>query len=224
MQKNKRYWANYRLLKKNYLYTLNEAFNIINKMQTCNFKESLNLSLSINSLNKTSVKCLIKLPHVVKTKKYIIVLQNPDNIGHFENLYVNCIITSIDKFNELNEYKKYINSKKIHIVSNSNAMLKKKKQYNIRNISITDDIENFINNNNAITIKSDKKGNIQVPIANESFLYKELYDNYIYTLQELLKTKPSSVKSNNYLSKVFISLTMSPSIPIKIQSMLRSIK
>jgi large subunit ribosomal protein L1 len=64
-----------------------------------------------------------------------------------------------------------------------------------------------------IEFRVDKNSNLHFPIGKVSFSDKALAENYAAALEEILRAKPSSSKGR-YISKVVMSTTMGPGIPV----------
>ena len=59
----------------------------------------------------------------------------------------------------------------------------------------------------------DKNSNLHFPIGKASFSDVALAENYASVLEEILRAKPSSAKGR-YISKITMSTTMGPGIPV----------
>lgn len=66
-----------------------------------------------------------------------------------------------------------------------------------------------------IEFRVDKHSNLQFIVGKASFSAEQLAENYRTVLDEVLRLRPASVKGR-YLTKVFISTTMGPSIPLTV--------
>jgi large subunit ribosomal protein L1 len=67
--------------------------------------------------------------------------------------------------------------------------------------------------NGKIEFRTDKVGNIHVPIGKVSFDVDKLKENLQTIHQQLLRIKPSTVKGN-YMKNITVSSTMGPGIKI----------
>ena len=68
-----------------------------------------------------------------------------------------------------------------------------------------------------MTYRTDKDGNVHMPIGRVSFEDAQLAENFKVVYDLLVKSKPSSAKGT-YMKNVVVSTTMGPSV--KVQSSL----
>jgi large subunit ribosomal protein L1 len=61
--------------------------------------------------------------------------------------------------------------------------------------------------------RTDRTGNVHVIIGKRSFEERQLIENYLTVIEELLRAKPSAAKGK-YVKSLTISTTMGPGIPI----------
>jgi len=81
--------------------------------------------------------------------------------------------------------------------------------------TVTDDIPRAVEEVKAgkIEFKTDKFGNIQVPVGKASFSEKDLLENIQTVMGEIIRLRPAAIKGR-YVRKIFLSSTMSPSIQL----------
>jgi large subunit ribosomal protein L1 len=81
--------------------------------------------------------------------------------------------------------------------------------------TVTNDIGKTVSEFKAgkVEYRTDRYGNVQVPIGKASFDAKALLENYHAVLDELLRAKPAASKGK-YIKSVSASTTMSPGIKI----------
>ncbi|MCX7831404.1 MAG: 50S ribosomal protein L1 [Actinobacteria bacterium] len=73
-----------------------------------------------------------------------------------------------------------------------------------------------------VEYRTDKSGNIHVPIGKVSFDLNKLYENFVALVTEIIKAKPSSAKGK-YIKSCTVTTTMGPGIRIDPNS-LRELK
>lgn len=66
-----------------------------------------------------------------------------------------------------------------------------------------------------IEFRVDRASNLHFIIGKTSFTDQQLVENYVAALEEILRLKPSSSKGR-YISKITVSTTMGPGIPIDV--------
>jgi large subunit ribosomal protein L1 len=59
----------------------------------------------------------------------------------------------------------------------------------------------------------DRTGNLHLIIGKRSFDERQLVDNYLAVVEEILRAKPSAAKGK-YIKTMSLSTTMGPSVPI----------
>src|SRR5439155_8524944 len=64
-----------------------------------------------------------------------------------------------------------------------------------------------------IEYRTDRPGNVHVPIGKASFTPRQLLDNYAGVLDEILRAKPAAAKGR-YLKSITLSSTMGPGIKV----------
>ena len=86
--------------------------------------------------------------------------------------------------------------------------------------TVTMDIKKAVTNVKAgkIDFKVDKTGIVHVAVGKVSFEAKKIEENADEFLKTILKLKPSSSKGT-YIKSIFMSSSMSPSIPIEIKDL-----
>jgi len=91
--------------------------------------------------------------------------------------------------------------------------------------TVTNDIAKTIKDAKAgrIEFRVDKFGNIHAPAGKSSFNKEDLAKNIYALFEAIIRAKPPSAKGQ-YIRQVFLSLTMSPSIKLNVNKLLKSLK
>ena len=86
--------------------------------------------------------------------------------------------------------------------------------------TVTMDIKKAVTDVKAgkIDFKVDKSGIVHVSIGKISFEAKKIHENADEFIKTIVKLKPSSTKGT-YIKSVFMSSTMSPSIPVDVKDL-----
>ena len=81
--------------------------------------------------------------------------------------------------------------------------------------TVTDDVAKAVTEfkGGKVEYRTDRYGNVHVPIGKVSFDLADLQKNYLAVIEELERAKPSSSKGK-YLKKVVVSSTMGPGIKV----------
>jgi large subunit ribosomal protein L1 len=81
--------------------------------------------------------------------------------------------------------------------------------------TVTDDVAKAVTEfkGGKVEYRTDRYGNVHVPIGKVSFDIADLQKNYLAVIEELERAKPSSSKGK-YLKKVVVSSTMGPGVKV----------
>ena len=81
--------------------------------------------------------------------------------------------------------------------------------------TVTDDVAKAVTEfkGGKVEYRTDRYGNVHVPIGKVSFDLADLQKNYLAVIEELERAKPSSSKGK-YLKKVVVSSTMGPGVKV----------
>jgi len=225
MYKGKNYWENCRMFNNKQKYSLEHAYSIIQKMKSCTFDESIDMTIKVKQAKSIQTNCSTDLPHGNgKSKKILLVLQNGDENESYKDLY------NVDKVvgeNWIQEVKNGNVSLKYDYIITEISMLvffksiakilgPKHLMPTVKNGLASTDVHKTISNirSGKLNFKIDKHGNIQLSIGRKSFPFDSIKSNYKALIKTLIKNKPSSIKASQYITNIHISTTMSPSIRI----------
>jgi len=81
--------------------------------------------------------------------------------------------------------------------------------------TVTDDVERAVREfkSGRVEYRTDRVGNIHLPIGKVSFDVKDLLDNYRVAVDEIVRARPASAKGR-YIRSVTLSTTMGPGVKI----------
>jgi len=74
-----------------------------------------------------------------------------------------------------------------------------------------------------VEFKVDKSGNLHVPVGKISFDNQKLIDNTMEVIETVQKLRPSGLKGQ-YIKNIVLKTTMSPSVKLDVQKILRSLE
>jgi large subunit ribosomal protein L1 len=74
-----------------------------------------------------------------------------------------------------------------------------------------------------VEFKVDKSGNLHVPVGKISFDNQKLIDNAMEVIETVQKLRPSGLKGQ-YIKNIVLKTTMSPSVKLDVQKILRSLE
>lgn len=205
-------------------YTLKEASSLIKEISNANFDASVDLAIRLNVDPRKAdqmVRGSVSLPHGLGKDIRVLVLCTPDKEEEAKAAGADHV--------GLDEYIEKIKSGWTDIdviVSTPNVMGKigalgrvlgpRGLMPNPKTGTVTMDVAKAVTDAKAgkIDFKVDKYGIIHSSVGKVSFSADKIYENLAELLTSIQKLKPSSAKGT-YVTSVFVSSTMSPSINIE---------
>ena len=226
-KKGKRYQEAAALIEKGKAYPIEEAVALVKKTSNVKFDASVDVVFKLGLDTRHADQQLrgaIVLPHGTgKTKKVLVVTQGAkveeakaagaDVVGGKEILEdiqkgwldFEVMIATPDMMAELGKLGRILGPKGL--------------MPNPKTGTVTMDVTKAVQETKAgkVTYRTDKDGNVHMPIGRVSFDDEKLAENFKVIYDLLMKSKPSSAKGT-YMKNVVVSTTMGPSV--KVQSSL----
>lgn len=226
-KKSKRYTEAAALIENGKLYSAEEAIELVKKTSNVKFDASVdvafNLGLDVRQADQ-QLRGAVVLPHGTgKTKKVLVVAEGEkaqeakdagaDIVAGKEILEdikkgwldFEVMIATPDMMAELGKLGRILGPKGL--------------MPNPKTGTVTMDVTKAVQETKAgkVTYRTDKDGNVHMPIGRVSFEDAQLAENFKVVYDLLVKSKPSSAKGT-YMKNVVVSTTMGPSV--KVQSSL----
>ena len=226
-KKSKRYTEAAALIENGKLYSAEEAIELVKKTSNVKFDASVdvafNLGLDVRQADQ-QLRGAVVLPHGTgKTKKVLVITQGAkveeakaagaDVVGGKEILEdiqkgwldFEVMIATPNMMAELGKLGRILGPKGL--------------MPNPKTGTVTMDVTKAVQETKAgkVTYRTDKDGNVHMPIGRVSFEDAQLAENFKVVYDLLVKSKPSSAKGT-YMKNVVVSTTMGPSV--KVQSSL----
>ena len=225
--KGKRYQEAAALIEKGKAYPIEEAVALVKKTSNVKFDASVDVVFKLGLDTRHADQQLrgaIVLPHGTgKTKKVLVITQGAkveeakaagaDVVGGKEilediqkgGLDFEVMIATPDMMAELGKLGRILGPKGL--------------MPNPKTGTVTMDVTKAVQETKAgkVTYRTDKDGNVHMPIGRVSFEDAQLAENFKVVYDLLVKSKPSSAKGT-YMKNVVVSTTMGPSV--KVQSSL----
>ena len=225
--KGKRYQEAAALIEKGKAYPIEEAVALVKKTSNVKFDASVDVVFKLGLDTRHADQQLrgaIVLPHGTgKTKKVLVITQGAkveeakaagaDVVGGKEILVdiqkgwldFEVMIATPDMMAELGKLGRILGPKGL--------------MPNPKTGTVTMDVTKAVQETKAgkVTYRTDKDGNVHMPIGRVSFEDAQLAENFKVVYDLLVKSKPSSAKGT-YMKNVVVSTTMGPSV--KVQSSL----
>ena len=226
-KKSKRYTEAAALIENGKLYSAEEAIELVKKTSNVKFDASVDVVFKLGLDTRHADQQLrgaIVLPHGTgKTKKVLVITQGAkveeakaagaDVVGGKEILEdiqkgwldFEVMIATPDMMAELGKLGRILGPKGL--------------MPNPKTGTVTMDVTKAVQETKAgkVTYRTDKDGNVHMPIGRVSFEDAQLAENFKVVYDLLVKSKPSSAKGT-YMKNVVVSTTMGPSV--KVQSSL----
>ncbi|KXU47077.1 MAG: 50S ribosomal protein L1 [Coprobacillus cateniformis] len=222
-KKGKRYQEAAALIEKGKAYPIEEAVALVKKTSNVKFDASVDVVFKLGLDTRHADQQLrgaIVLPHGTgKTKKVLVVTQGAkveeakaagaDVVGGKEILEdiqkgwldFEVMIATPDMMAELGKLGRILGPKGL--------------MPNPKTGTVTMDVAKAVQETKAgkVTYRTDKDGNVHMPIGRVSFDDEKLAENFKVIYDLLVKSKPSSAKGT-YMKNVVISTTMGPSVKV----------
>ena len=213
-------------INKDVLYSLKEASTLVKDITTTNFDSSIDLAVRLGVDPKKAnemVRGVVNLPHGTGKKLKVLALVTPDKeneakeagadmIGLDDYLQkikdgwtdVDVIVTMPSIMGKLGPLGKVLGPRGL--------------MPNPKTGTVTMDIKKAVTDvkGGKIDFKVDKSGIVHACIGKVSFTSEKIFDNVDEFLKTIVKLKPSTTKGT-YVKSIFLSSTMSPSIPIDLK-------
>ena len=226
-KKGKKYQEAAALIEKGKAYPIEEAVALVKKTSNVKFDASVDVVFKLGLDTRHADQQLrgaIVLPHGTgKTKKVLVITQGAkveeakaagaDVVGGKEILEdiqkgwldFEVMIATPDMMAELGKLGRILGPKGL--------------MPNPKTGTVTMDVTKAVQETKAgkVTYRTDKDGNVHMPIGRVSFEDAQLAENFKVVYDLLVKSKPSSAKGT-YMKNVVVSTTMGPSV--KVQSSL----
>ena len=210
------------------LYNLKDASSLVKEITTSKFDASIDIAVRLGIDPKKGnemVRGVVSLPHGTGKNLKVLALvtqdkekeakeAGADHVGLDDYLQkikegwteVDVIVTMPSVMGKLGPLGKVLGPRGL--------------MPNPKTGTVTMDIKKAVTDVKAgkIDFKVDKTGIVHVAIGKVSFEAKKIHENADEFLKTIVKLKPSSTKGT-YIKSVFMSSSMSPSIPIEIKDL-----
>ena len=213
-------------INKDVFYSLKEASALVKDITTTSFDSSIDVAVRLGVDPKKAnemVRGVVNLPHGTGKKLKVLALVTPDKeneakeagadmIGLDDYLQkikdgwtdVDVIVTMPSIMGKLGPLGKVLGPRGL--------------MPNPKTGTVTMDIKKAVTDvkGGKIDFKVDKSGIVHACIGKVSFTSEKIFDNVDEFLKTIVKLKPSTTKGT-YVKSIFLSSTMSPSIPIDLK-------
>lgn len=215
------------IIKQNYLYTVNEAVDILKQFTSSKFRESLDISVNLGVDPRKSdqvVRSSTNLPKGTGKTVRVAVFAQGDNASK-----ASAAGADIVGFDDLADKIKsgfmdfdvvIASPDAMRIVGQLGQILGPRGLMpNPKVGTVTTNVENAVKDakSGQVRYRTDKNGIIHCSVGKVDFSAEDILENIIALISDLKKAKPVSSKGQ-YLKKISLSSTMGPGLPIDISS------
>jgi len=208
----------------NILYSLEDASKLIKEISTTKFDSSVDLAVRLGVDPKKSnqmVRGVVTLPHGTGKNLRVLALVTPDKESEAKEAGAD--------FVGLDEYLQKIKNgwTDVDVIVTMPSVMGKLGPLgrvlgprglmpNPKTGTVTMDIKKAVADvkGGKIDFKVDKSGIIHAAIGKVSFTADKIFENADELVKTIIKLKPSTTKGT-YIKSIFMSSTMSPSVPIE---------
>lgn len=223
-KKGKKYLEAAKLIEKGKLYSAEEAVALVKKTATTKFDEGIDVVFNLNLDTRHADQQLrgaVVLPHGTGKSKTVWVLAEgakaeeakaagADNVGAEEvldaiskgELNFDVLIATPDQMAKLGRYGRVLGPKGL--------------MPNPKIGTVTMDVAKAVEESKAgkVNYRTDKDGNVHVPMGRASFTDEQLLENYNTIHDLILRVKPSTAKGT-YILNIAMSATMGPAVKVQ---------
>lgn len=226
-KKSKRYTEAAALIENGKLYSAEEAIELVKKTSNVKFDASVdvafNLGLDVRQADQ-QLRGAVVLPHGTGKTKKVLVVAEGEKAQEAKDAGAD-IVAGKEILEDIK--KGWLDFEVMIATPNMMAELGKLGRIlgpkglmpNPKTGTVTMDVTKAVQETKAgkVTYRTDKDGNVHMPIGRVSFEDAQLAENFKVVYDLLVKSKPSSAKGT-YMKNVVVSTTMGPSV--KVQSSL----
>ncbi|WGS64123.1 50S ribosomal protein L1 [Marinitoga aeolica] len=225
----KRYLEARKLIDREKFYTLDEALEIIPKLATAKFDESIELHMVLGidpRKNDQQVRGNISLPHGTGKKVRVLVFAKGDKVKEAldagadyagSDEYIQKVqggwtdfdvaIATPDMMREIGRLGKILGPR---------GLMPSPKSGTVTN-DVADAVKDF--KAGKIEVRNDKTGNLHIAVGKKSFETDKLKENIVEALQQIEKMRPSGAKGK-FIRKVSLAPTMGPGLKLNVSEFL----
>lgn len=236
-KRGKKYLKALELVDKEKSYNLEEAVNILKKMEEVlqrKFDETVELVFRLGVDPRYAdqmVRGSVVLPHGLGKELKVLVITQGEKVKEAEEAGADYVggeelINKILKENWLDFDVVIATPDMMPKVAKLGRILGPRGLMpNPKVGTVTQDVKKAVTEakKGRVEFKVDKTGNLHVPIGKISFDQQKLVENALEVIETVQKLKPSGIKGQ-YIKNIVMKTTMSPSVKLDIASVLKSLE
>lgn len=214
-----------KLMEKGRLYAVGEAIDLVKKTATAKFDETVELHVRLGVDPKYAnqqVRGAVVLPNGTGKTKRVLVFAKGEKVAEAEAAGADFVgsdelVTKIQG-GWFDFDVAVATPNMMGIVGKLGKLLGPRGLMpNPKLGTVTMDVEKAIKESKAgkVEYRTDKGGNVHVPIGRVSFEPEKLAENYRMLIDTLIKAKPSGAKGQ-YIRAITLATTMGPGVPVQL--------
>ncbi len=221
----KKYQDAAKLVEAGKLYSLADAIEVVKKTATAKFDETIDLSVRLGVNPKYAdqqVRGAVVLPHGTGKSKKVLVFAKGDKVAEAEAAGADYVGSDefVAKIKEgwFDFDVTVATPDMMGVVGRLGKILGPRGLMpNPKLGTVTMDLTKAVSEIKAgkVEYRTDKAGNVHVPIGKASFDAEKLVENLQVILDTLVKVKPAAAKGQ-YIRSITVSATMGPAVPLNI--------
>lgn len=214
------------------IYSIDEAIGKILEMKSAKFDETVEATFVLNVDPKQAdqnVRGVITLPHGTGKSVRVLVFAGADKVQEARDAGADYVggedlVNKVEKEGFLDFDVAIATPDMMRVIGRIARILGPRKLMpSPKAGTVTDNIAVAVKEFKAgkIEYRVDKTGVIHTVVGKASFTKEQLKENFFALSSSIVKSRPASVKGQ-YIKKVFLSLTMSPSVRVNVQEILKA--
>ena len=224
MKKSKRYASVIEKVEKNKVYTVAEAVKLVKELSNTKFDETVEVAMNMNLDTKKADQQLrgaIVLPNGTGKSQTVLVLAKGDQAKAAKDAGAD-YVGDVDMIEKI-EKESWFDYDVIIATPEMMPMLGKIGKIlgpkglmpNPKTGTVTMDLAKAVAETKAgkVTYRTDKEGNIHLPIGRVSFEDEKLVENFKTVYNLLVRIKPSAAKGT-YMKNIVVTTTMGPAVKV----------
>ncbi len=228
---SKRYLEVKKLVDRLKYYSLDEAIELVKKTATAKFDETVELHLSTNidyRKPEQHIRGTISLPHGTGKTVRVLVFAKGDKAKEAKEAgadYVGAedLVEKIEKEGFLDFDVAIATPDMMRIIGRLGRILGPRGLMpSPKSGTVTNEIGEAVREfkKGRVEVRTDKTGNLHIPVGKVSFENKKLKENVIAAVDQIMAMKPQGVKGQ-FLKKAVLASTMGPGIKLDLNELLR---
>ncbi|MCD6546510.1 MAG: 50S ribosomal protein L1 [Thermotogae bacterium] len=228
-KRSKRYLQLKQMIDRNKFYSLDEAIELLKKLTTAKFDETVELAVKTNidpRKSEEQIRGTVSLPHGTGKNVRVLVFAKGDKANEAKEAgadYVGAedLIEKIQKEGFLDFDVAIATPDMMRLVGRLGKILGPRGLMpSPKSGTVTEDVSKAVKEFKAgrVEIRNDRTGNLHLPVGKASFEEEKLKENVREVVKQINAMRPQAVKGK-FIEKMALSTTMSPGIKLDLSDL-----